>query len=102
VVLIIDLSGIIETFKRWISRTLTKGMITNGDFRMKPLDCDFCMNFWIGLFYIIFTGQFSILLVAYILCLSFLAEVTKDTMILLKDFLAKINRLLYKILKLDE
>lgn len=96
VVIIIDISGIIEDIKSKISKMLTKGKIDKTDYRIKPFDCSFCMNFWTGLIFIIVTGQFSILLLAYILLLSVLTPVIKETILLIKDTILKIINVIYE------
>lgn len=96
VVIIIDISGIIEDIKCRISKILTKGKIAKTDYRLKPFDCSFCMNFWVGLIFIILIGQFSILLLAYILLLSVLTPVIKETILLIKDTILKIINIIYE------
>ena len=56
VVIIIDISDFIESLKTGISKLLTKGKIITTNFDLKPLSCSFCMNWWIGLIYIICMG----------------------------------------------
>ena len=52
-VIVIDISGIIDSIKYGLSNMLTKGKIPTTDYRLKPFDCSFCMNFWTGLVYLI-------------------------------------------------
>lgn len=52
-VIVIDISGIMDSVKYGLSRFLTKGKIPTTDYRIKPFDCSFCMNFWTGLVYLI-------------------------------------------------
>ena len=52
-VIVIDISGIMDSVKYGLSKFLTKGKITTTDYRIKPFACSFCMNFWTGLVYLI-------------------------------------------------
>lgn len=101
-VIIVEKSGIVEVAKALLSRILTKGLIGAMNYDLKPLDCSFCMNFWLGLIFIICIGEFNIPMLAVILGLSVLTPVTTDAITLVKDILSKANRVLYDILKLNE
>lgn len=100
-VIIIDISGIVDSIKMLIAKILTKGKIPTNDFRMKPFDCSFCMNFWLGLAYILLVGQFSLGLLAFILVLSVFTPILKDIIILLKDLFIKLINKIYDILEND-
>ena len=54
--------------------SVISGWMTNGKIKkpiqLKPFTCSTCMSFWTNLAYIIVTNQFSILMVLYILVLS--------------------------------
>ena len=54
--------------------SVISGWMTNGKIKkpipLKPFSCSTCMSFWTNLAYIIITNQFSILMVLYILVLS--------------------------------
>jgi hypothetical protein len=54
------------------------------------------MNWWIGLVYIIVAGQFSLLLVAYILLLSVMTPVIKESIMLIKDLILKLINVIYE------
>ena len=95
-VLVIDISGFIDSIKYGISYFLTKGKIPTTDYRLKPLDCSFCMNFYCGLIYIICIGEFSLPVVAFILMLSVFTPILKDIIILLKDIFIKLINKFYE------
>lgn len=96
VVCIVDISGIMDSIKKLISMIWTNGKIIKTDFRIKPLDCSFCMNWWIGLIYLICIGQCSLMLIAYILLLSVMTPVIQQFIILVKDLLIKITNVIYE------
>lgn len=54
--------------------SVISGWMTNGKIKkpitLKPFSCSTCMSFWTNLAYIIVTNQFSILMILYILTLS--------------------------------
>ena len=54
--------------------SVISGWMTNGKIKkpipLKPFSCSVCMSFWTNLAYIIIINQFSILMVLYILVLS--------------------------------
>ena len=54
--------------------SVISGWMTNGKIKkpitLKPFSCSTCMGWWTNLAYIIVTNQFSILMILYILALS--------------------------------
>ena len=54
--------------------SVISGWMTNGKIKkpitLKPFSCSVCMGWWTNLVYIIVTNQFSILMILYILILS--------------------------------
>lgn len=55
VVFIVDISGIVDTMKRALSRWLSVKIE-----RIKPFDCSLCMVWWCGLAYLLIIGRFSL------------------------------------------
>lgn len=97
VVFVLDLSGFVDDgiqpfFRRWLG----------GNLKTKPWLCSLCMTHHICLLYILFTGQFSIYLWAFICLLAWLTPVTKDILITVKDILNKALRIISIYLHLDE
>lgn len=99
-VLIIDLSGVVTDLKLFISKWLTQDKIATTNFRIKPLDCSFCMTFWTSLLYIIVNSQFTLVNMLIILLLAFMTEPIKQFLLLLKDLLLKIINVLYETFKI--
>ena len=96
VVLIIDMSGFIDSFKSLISKILTKGRIETSNYRLRPIDCSFCMNWWVGLVYLIIYNHLSLGYIALILILSFLTTSTKDILLYSKDLMSYLINRLYE------
>ena len=81
---VIDISGVMDEIKKF----LWKRYIKTGDYKnisLKPLDCSRCGTWWIGLLYILLTGNFTLPLIGYVALLSLLASNITDLLILLKD-----------------
>lgn len=94
-ILVIDLSGFIPSVKRLISKWLTKNHIETDSFRIRPFDCSYCMTFWCTLLFIIVTGQFTFLNLLLVIIVTHLTDVTRQTMLLIKDLLLKIINTAY-------
>lgn len=98
-VILIDQSGAIESFKLFISNALTKGKIPSTNFSLKPLDCSFCMNHWIGLLFLLLTHQLTLVSYCVVLLLSFATPITNSILLLIKDLVLYLINLNYKWLK---
>lgn len=94
-ILVIDLSGFIPSVKRLISKWLTKNQIETDSFRIRPFDCSYCMTFWCTLLFIIVIGQFTFLNLLLVIIVTHLTDVTRQTMLLIKDLLLKIINTAY-------
>lgn len=98
-VLIIDISGFIDSVKWSVSKWLTKGKIPTTDYRIKPFDCSLCMTWWSCLIYMICIGQVSVFLLAYILFLSIMTPVAKEIIVLIRDICIKVINKIYDIIQ---
>lgn len=94
-VIVIDLSGIIDHIKQWIWKFTYRGKREYRDYELKPLDCSFCMNFWISLGYLIISGTWNLGLMTLSLFLSLMTPVIKDILMLIKAFCSKIIDVIY-------
>lgn len=99
-VVIIDLSGFVNSLKRLISKILTKSRIPTTDFSIKPFDCSLCMTFWCCILYTIFTNEFTLVNLAYICILSFMTDTIRQGLLLLKDLLNKLIDTIYDRLQI--
>ena len=100
VVFIIDLSGIVETAKKWVWKKAFKTIPYNEEFRMKPFDCSLCVTFWTGLIYLAIVGEFNLPAIACVCLLAFLTPIAADLLRLFKDILTKAIAKLYEWLKI--
>ena len=95
VVFIIDLSGIVDTVKKFIWRKWIKV----GDYHnlsLKPFSCSLCSTWWLCLIYLLITSNFNLLTIAITAILAFLAGTMGDFLIWIKDLLTHIINWLYK------
>lgn len=84
-VIIIDISDFIDNLKSFIKKIITKGKLSSPDYSLKPLDCSFCMNFWVSLVYLIISNSFTLEYICLVLVLSFLTTTIKDVLFTVKS-----------------
>ena len=95
-IVILDQLHFWDDFSTMISGWLTNGKIKK-PIQLKPFSCSVCMSFWTNLAYIIVTNQFSILMVLYILVLSWGTPIISSILTLVKNlFLKFINTIANK------
>ena len=92
VVIIVDISGFIDSIKNLIGKVLGINNV-----KLKPLDCSFCVNWWLSLAYLLITNELSITAVMVTLLLSTMTPIIKDAIYLIRDFLGKIISKIYNI-----
>jgi hypothetical protein len=91
VVVIIDLSGFIDSVKSGLKRWATRGRMSDPNYTLKPIDCSFCMTFWTGLVYLLATG-ITLWSVVWLLLLCFFTPVIKDVLLLVRDLITRLIR----------
>ena len=95
-IVILDQLHFWDDFSTMISSWLSGGKIKK-PLEWKPFNCSTCMSFWTNLAYIIITNQFSILMVLYILTLSWTTPIISSILSLVKNlFLKTINTIANK------
>lgn len=95
VIYIVDISGIVDSFKWALGRWLN---IKVG--RLKPIDCSLCMTWWVGLIYIIAIGECSIYTILCVAMTSALSAQISSTITLIRELLAAgINAISNKLWK---
>ena len=99
IVFIIDLSGVVDSIKLFISKHLTKNKIVTTNFSIKPFDCSLCSTWWIGLIYLLICHSFTIPYIALVALLSYLTPLSSSILLLIKDLVIflvnKLNMKLY-------
>lgn len=90
VVIIIDLSGVVDSIKSALKSWVTGGRMKDPNYSLKPIDCSFCLTFWSGLIYLLITDQTSFVMLAYLLGLCVMTPVIKDLIILIRETLLRI------------
>lgn len=98
-VLVVDISGFIQSIKRGLSWMFTKGKIVKDDFYFKPFDCSLCMTWWSCFIYLIVVGQASLFTIMIALLLAVMSPVLKEFIILITDILIKIINKIYDLIE---
>lgn len=96
VVMIVDISGVVDSVKSGLKWLLTRGKMKSSDYRIKPFDCSLCMTFWCGLFYLFFTHNITIPYITFVLLLACFSSVIKDSILLVRDIAVTIINKIYK------
>lgn len=95
-IVILDQLHFWDDFSTMISSWLSGGKIKK-PLDWKPFNCSTCMSWWTNLAYIIITNQFSILMVLYILTLSWGTPIISSILTLVKNlFIKTINTIANK------
>lgn len=89
-VIIIDISGVIESIKSGIKRLLTNGRMSDPNYSLKPLDCSFCITFWTGLVYLLCIHSVSLWMLTYLLLICVMTPVIREVIVLIRDLFIKI------------
>lgn len=90
VVIIIDISGIVQSVESTIARALKLKSVS-----IHLIECSFCINHWVGLLYLLLTGSLSLETYCFVLILSFFTTVTKELMYCVRDNIIKVINKLY-------
>ena len=94
VVIIVDISGFVDSVKTLIGKVLGINNV-----KLKPLDCSLCMTFWVSMVYLLITNELSITAVMVTLLLSTMTPVIGDLIYLIRDILGFILLKISKLLK---
>lgn len=92
VVVIVDISGVVDSIKSALKRWATGGRMSDPNYSLKPIDCDFCMCWWTGLLYLVLTHSLSLMMIAYLLGLCVMTPVIQGFIILVRETMLKIIR----------
>lgn len=93
-VVIIDISGFTDSWKSGLKRLLTKGRFRDPNYSLKPFDCSFCITWWTGLIYLLVIHSVSLWMLAYLLFVCMMTPVIRDILILIRESLLKLIKLL--------
>jgi hypothetical protein len=92
VVIIIDISGIVQSVENAIARALKLKSVS-----IHLIECSFCINHWVGLLYLLLTGSLSLETYCFVLILCFLTSVTKELLWTVRDFFIYLIRLVNRL-----
>lgn len=83
---IIDVSGVLDSMDNMLQKVLGNKM-----YRVpKPFSCSLCMTFWCCLFYLLFSGNFTLALVSFTCVLSMLTPIITRILYFIRDFLDRV------------
>ena len=84
VVIIVDISGFVDSVKTLIGKVLHINNVS-----LKPIDCSFCLNFWVSMAYLVITNELTITAIMVTLLLSTMTPIIKDAIYLIRDLIGK-------------
>lgn len=87
---IIDISGIIDTFKGWLWKWLFKDK-TYREYSLKPFDCSLCSCFWVGLIWLVVQSNFTLFNVMVVCLLSAMSEQITNMIIIIRQSVARLE-----------
>lgn len=96
VVIVIDMSGIIDDVEAKLSKWLKCKVIIP-----KPWSCSFCMSHHISLVYLLCVGKFTLPLYALILLFAFMTNPIYYTLLFIRDLYNSLINKLYKVLHIE-
>ncbi len=92
VVIIVDISGFIDSVKTLIGKVLHINNVN-----LKPFDCSLCLNWWVSLAYLVITNELNLTTVMFALIMSVMTTVIGDLIYLIRDLIGKIINKIYNI-----
>lgn len=96
VVIVIDLSGIINDAETKLSKWLKCRVVIG-----KPWSCSFCMSHHISLVYLLCVGKLTLPLYALILLFAFMTNPIYNTLLFIRDLYNSLIDKLYKTLHIE-
>lgn len=95
IVVIVDLSGIISSIKWLIGKYLN--IKDYNSIKLKPLECSFCMTFWIGLLYLLITGNITLANFMFVNLAAVSTNLIKNIILTISDILIKITNTINRL-----
>lgn len=86
-VILIDMSDLMPTIKRKLSRIFKLPIKS-----IKPFDCSFCMTIYVILTYHLFNHTMTVYTFTYAFILAFSTPIIQEVLLTIKDFIIKILR----------
>lgn len=87
-VVVIDQLHFVDEITTRVSRFLSNGHIRR-PMDIKPLNCSTCLSFWFSFGYVIIDHRFSLLMLAYIVLLSWSAPMVSAVLSFVKNIFTK-------------
>lgn len=90
---LIDLSGFIQSLERGLGKILKYKVEIP-----KPFSCSLCTGWWVGLSYLLFSGNLTLYYVVTVAIVSFLSKNISGLLRWFSEVLTKIESILYRII----
>lgn len=98
IVFITDTTDFWESIKQLLWKFTYSNNKPYKPYTIHILDCSQCQTWWIGLIYILCTGNFTIPYIGLCALMAFLTPIWKDLLYLIKDILTKTLNIINNIL----
>lgn len=96
---IIDLSGFINSIKKFIINKILNIKANPEDISLKPFDCSLCMSWWCGLIYLLIVKDFTLFNIFILSLFSYFSSNLAGILSWIKELFTTIENKLYNLLK---
>lgn len=94
VVFIVDISGVIDSIKGFLSLWSGKNIL-----HLKPFDCSLCMTFWVGLVYILCYHSLTLENILLLCLCSSVSSIIADVYTLILETLKALIRVMFDLIE---
>lgn len=94
VVFIVDISGVIDSIKGFLSLWSGKNIL-----HLKPFDCSLCMTFWVGLVYILCYHSLTLENILLLCLCSSVSSIIADVYTLILETLKVLIRVMFDLIE---
>lgn len=92
---LINLSGAIDSLKRFIFRLIRGSEAQYINYELKPIDCSLCMTFWTSIIYTVCSSSFTVFTFVFICVLSYYTLHITGIYTLIDDLLTSVKIKIY-------
>lgn len=94
---LLDLSGFVEDgIKPFLARVFK---VSKSSIKDKPWFCSYCLSHHIGLLYLLFSHNATLINYGILLLICFLTPVIRDLLYLIRDILSTIVNIIYRLVE---
>lgn len=99
---VVDCSGIMTDIRKLVANIIykkTKMKVDYNEIKLKPIGCSLCMTWWTGIIYLLCIGEFTLVNFTFVVLLALVSSNISGLLFTLKDYLAKFEMWLQKLIK---